>query len=62
MDLFFRLLLNMSQWSRRRPSRHLVILVCVTVFVILAIAGIERFIGWPDALTVNKLPRNPVRP
>lgn len=61
MDLFLRLLLQMSRWSRQRPSRHLVILVCVTVAVILVIVGIERFIGWPDALTVNKLPRNPVR-
>ena len=36
--------------------------VCVTGLVILAIIGIERFIGWPDALTVNKVPRNPARP
>jgi hypothetical protein len=62
MDLFVRLLLQMSRWSRRRPSRHLVILVCVMALAILVIVGIERFIGWPEALTVNRLPRNPAKP
>lgn len=60
MDLFVRLLVQMAQWSRRRPRRYLVITVCVAAVLIVGIVGIERFIGWPDALTVNRLPRNPI--
>jgi hypothetical protein len=60
MDLFVRLLLQMAQWSRRRPKRYLVITVCIAAVVIVALVAIERFIGWPDALTVNRLPRNPM--
>jgi hypothetical protein len=59
MDLFVRLLLHMSRWSRRRPSWQLVVGVCVTVLLIATIAGIERFIGWPEALSVEPLPRMP---
>jgi hypothetical protein len=59
MDLFARLLLYMSRWSRRRPGWPLVLGVCVTLAVIAAVAGIEHFIGWPKALTVDRLPRTP---
>ncbi|MGH6923072.1 MAG: phage tail protein [Propylenella sp.] len=59
MDLFLRLLVHMARWSRRRPRKQLVIGVCVTLLLIAAIAGIEAFIGWPEALTVERLPRNP---
>jgi hypothetical protein len=31
----------------------------VTVLLIATIAGIERFIGWPEALSVEPLPRTP---
>jgi hypothetical protein len=59
MDLFVRLLLYMSRWSRRRPSRHFVITVCITVGLIAILVGIERLIGWPAALTVERMPRWP---
>lgn len=62
MDLFARLLLYMSRWSRERPSRKLVITVCVAVALILAVIAVERFVGWPEFLTVNKLPRRPMLP
>jgi hypothetical protein len=59
MDLFVRLLVYMSRWSRRRPTRHLIIGVCATFLLLAVIAGIERFVGWPEALTVSPLPRTP---
>lgn len=59
MDLFVRLLLYMSRWSRRRPTWQLVVGVCLTLLAIAAIAGIEQFFGWPEALTVERLPRTP---
>lgn len=60
MDIFLRVLIYMAQWSRRRPSRQLVITVCLAAALIAAIVGIERFIGWPAWLTVNRLPRHPM--
>ncbi len=61
MDLFARLLLHMSRWSRTRPTRHLVIGVFVTLALIAVIVGIERIFGWPEALTVNAFPRRLMR-
>jgi hypothetical protein len=62
MDLFLRLLIRMSKWSRRPPSRRFILTVAVTAAIILVVAGIEHFIGWPEALTVEGLPRRPVLP
>jgi hypothetical protein len=62
MDLFARLLLYMSRWSRERPSRKLVITVCIAVALILVVVAVERSVGWPEFLTVNKLPRRPMLP
>jgi hypothetical protein len=59
MDIFQRLLIYMARWSRRPPSRQLVITVCVAALLIVVIVAIERFIGWPAWMTVNRLPRHP---
>jgi hypothetical protein len=59
MDLFFRLLVRMARWSRQRPTWKLVVGVAATLALIAGIAGIEHFVGWPEALTVDRLPRNP---
>jgi hypothetical protein len=59
MDLFARLLLYMSRWSRRRPGWQLFLGVCITLALIGVVVGIEHFVGWPEALTVNRLPRTP---
>jgi hypothetical protein len=50
MDLFARLLLYMSRWSRRRPGWQLFIGICVTLAFIAAFAGIEfhRLAGGAD--------------
>ena len=60
MDIFVRLLLHMAQWARRPPSRRWLVTAAIVVAVSLSIAAIERFVGWPDALTVERLPRWPM--
>ena len=58
--LIFRLLPRLAMWIRRPPSPGRMLIIAITIAVALAIAGIERYVGWPDALTVERLPRNPV--
>lgn len=60
--LFFRILPRLVIWIRRPPSPRRMLLIAVVVAAALAIAGIEKYVGWPDALTVERLPRNPVQP
>ncbi|MDU8929703.1 hypothetical protein RXV86_20145 [Alisedimentitalea sp. MJ-SS2] len=49
--------LRMARWARNPPSASAVKLVFGIVLVALIIVGIERYIGWPDALTLEKPPR-----
>ncbi len=58
--LIFRLLPRLAMWVRRPPSPRRMLIIAVVVAAALAIAGIEKYVGWPEALTVEKLPRNPV--
>jgi hypothetical protein len=58
--LFFRILPRLAMWIRRPPSPRRMLLIAVVVAAALAIAGVEKFVGWPEALTVERLPRNPV--
>lgn len=46
-------LLRMSRWARRPPSWGRVKLVVGVVVMCLLLVAAERFIGWPDWLTVN---------
>ena len=55
--LNIRHLLRMARWARNPPSTRMVILVFGILAAGLMIAGIERFVGWPDFLTVEKPPR-----
>lgn len=59
MDILARLLVRAAIWVRRPPSRHVVIAAAVAVALSLVLVGIERFIGWPDWLTADRLPRRP---
>jgi hypothetical protein len=61
MDTFAQLLLRMVYWARRPPSWQHLLLIVVVLVVAFSIAGIEHLFGWPDWLTVNRLPRNPTR-
>jgi hypothetical protein len=51
-------LLRMAKWAHRPPSTERVLLVLGVVLVCLVLFGIERLVGWPDALA----PNGPARP
>lgn len=57
--LIFRLLPRLAIWIRRPPSPQKLLLIAIVIVAALAIAGIEKYVGWPEALTVERLPRNP---
>lgn len=50
-------LLRMSLWARRPPSAARVKLVLAVIALCLILFAIERWIGWPDALTAERLRR-----
>ena len=54
---FFRLLVRMSLWVRRPPSREWLTAAIVVLIVAIVLVAIERTVGWPDALTVERMPR-----
>ncbi|MBU2982293.1 hypothetical protein KO498_10790 [Lentibacter algarum] len=54
--------LRMAKWARRPPSKSRVKLVFVVLVLCLSIAAVERFIGWPEALTLEKPPRFNLKP
>lgn len=51
--------LRMSRWARHPPSWRQVKLVVAVVAVCILIVVLERIFGWPEALTVNRVPRGP---
>lgn len=51
--------LRMTRWARRPPAAWRVKLVVGIFALALLIAGIEKFIGWPEFLTLD--PRPPRR-
>ncbi|MDU8911529.1 hypothetical protein [Aestuariicoccus sp. MJ-SS9] len=46
-------LLRMSRWARHPPSPRKVKLVLAIVAACLALYAVERWIGWPEALSVD---------
>ncbi|MCJ7873801.1 hypothetical protein [Phaeobacter sp. J2-8] len=50
-------LLRMSRWARNPPSARKVMLVFGVIAACLVLYAIEKWIGWPDALTAERLPR-----
>lgn len=48
-----RWLFRMARWAHRPPGMKRVLLVLGIVVLCLVILGIERFIGWPDWMTVT---------
>lgn len=47
------MLLRMTQFARNPPPLKRVLLVFGVVAICLALVGIEKFVGWPDWMTVN---------
>ena len=48
---FFR----MAKWARNPPSDKRVKLVLAIIAVCIVVFLIERYVGWPEALTVERL-------
>ncbi len=44
-------LLRMSRWARNPPSAGRVKLGLIVIGLCLALFAIERWVGWPDALS-----------
>jgi len=53
-------LLRMRQWAQHPPSARKVRLVIGVIVVCLALYAIERWIGWPDWMTLDPV-RAPMR-
>ena len=49
--------LRMAKWAKNPPSDKRVKLVFGLIIAALIIAGVERYVGWPDFLTLEKPPR-----
>jgi hypothetical protein len=47
--------LRMARWARNPPSEGRVKLVLGVVALCVALVVIEKFVGWPDWLTVNRI-------
>jgi hypothetical protein len=45
----------MAKWARHPPSEKRVKLVLAVIALCLLLFAIERWIGWPEALTVQKM-------
>ncbi len=50
-------LLRMANWVRHPPSPQRVKLVLGVIVVCVVLVGIEHFVGWPEALRVEKVGR-----
>lgn len=50
-----RWLLRMALWARRPPSEKRVKLVLGVIVACVSLVILERLLGWPDWLTVNKV-------
>lgn len=53
--------LRMTRWARNPPSWQKVMLVLAVIGVCLALYAVERWIGWPEWLSADRL-RVPMRP
>ena len=50
-------LFRMSRWARKPPSAKAVKMVLIILTICFVVYAIERWIGWPDALTVERVRR-----
>ncbi|MDX1782326.1 MAG: hypothetical protein R3256_13560 [Thalassovita sp.] len=54
-------LYRMAKWVHRPPSEKRVRLVLTAIAICLAIYAVERWIGWPDWMTVDSRNLGPLR-
>lgn len=52
---YTRLLFKAKLWARRPPSEARVKMVLGVIALCLILVGIEKFIGWPEWATVEKM-------
>jgi hypothetical protein len=57
LDAQMRLLIRLAQWLRHPPSRRRVWIMAGVLVASLLIFAVERGLGWPDWLTVDRGPR-----
>jgi len=55
----FNWLMRMSRWARNPPSQKRVIRFAIVLGICLALWAVERFFGWPEALTPNQIRPRP---
>ncbi|WP_164512218.1 hypothetical protein [Oceaniglobus ichthyenteri] len=49
-------IMRMARWARNPPSAKMVKIVVGVVALCVLLVVIERTLGWPDALTADRLP------
>ena len=54
-----RMLVRAKRMAARPPSMRQVLVYGGIVVACLALAGVERLVGWPDWLTVNSMKDRP---
>ena len=54
MDWQLRVLVQVTKWLRRPPSRQFVWILTTVVVLGVALALVERFMGWPEWATVDR--------
>lgn len=47
-------LIRARRWAQHPPSGQQVLVVLGVIGFCLLIVGVEKFVGWPDWLTVNR--------
>ncbi|MBK1634549.1 hypothetical protein [Rhodovulum adriaticum] len=52
-----RWLMRAARWARNPPSAGQVKMVLAILAICIGLFLVERFIGWPEALSVNSTPR-----
>ena len=52
-----RWMLRMAKWARNPPSAKMVKLVLGIIVVCAILYAVERFVGWPDFLTQERVRR-----
>lgn len=56
MDPLTRLLIRLAQWFRHPPSPARIKLILAVVAICLILVAIEKFVGWPDWATAERVP------
>jgi hypothetical protein len=56
MDPLTRILWRMARWLRHPPSRNYIRILVVVLVLATVLVLVERFIGWPDWLTTERVP------